>query len=59
MKSLNKEWLHTSGQIDQISRKWDALLRFVHPVIASGHCDFQSKLLVTLIMDYVPGSDLS
>jgi serine/threonine protein kinase len=40
------------------SREWDVLLRVVHPFIVSGHCGFQSQLLVTLIMDYIPDSDL-
>jgi serine/threonine protein kinase len=58
MKAMSKSLLVDDGNVQQILRERDILLRNHHPFLVAAHFTFQTDTKIFLILDYVPGGDL-
>jgi serine/threonine protein kinase len=58
MKVMSKRVVAEYGQIEQILRERNVLLRLAHPFLVCAHFTFQTDTKIVMILDYVPGGEL-
>lgn len=58
MKSMSKQQLADSDQIQQTITEKNVLIEIQHPFLVSAHFTFQDETKIFMVLDYVPGGEL-